>query len=146
MEHRPRGRLASLRRIPLTNLQIILIALLVVGVRLVIDFSQRVVEGQRKLAEQRQLEETIAALIEERQLLESAKAYYSSTAYVETWAHDEGKMVREGETLVIPVYSQQVTASTPPLAPFVGERAETPLFWQIWWALFFDAPLPAPGS
>src|SRR5262245_46833000 len=92
------------QRLPLSNLQIMLILLIVVGIRLAFDVSQRIVEGQQKIAEQRILEARIAELEREREMLEADKAYYSSPTYIEAWAHDEGKMVRDGEKLVVPVY------------------------------------------
>ena len=126
------------RRIPLTNLQIILIALIVLGGRLALDFSQRIVEGQQKVAEQRQLETEIEALRAEQRALEAAKAYYSSEAFIEAWAHDEGKMVREGERLVIPV----VEGSTPTIEPSAPQLNRPIPPWHVWWLLFFDTPPP----
>ncbi|GAB4468792.1 MAG: hypothetical protein Kow00124_03360 [Anaerolineae bacterium] len=133
-------------RIQLTNWQILLIALTVVGGRLVIDFSQRIIEGQQKIAEQRRLEAEIEVLREERRQLDAAKAYYSSPAFIEAWAHDEGKMVRDSERLVVPFYAEAPTAGEQPIpAPAPGEDAPTspPITaWHIWWSLFFDAPPP----
>jgi cell division protein FtsB len=125
-------------RARLTNVQIILIVVAVVGLRLVFDFSQRIVEGQRMVAEQRQLEAEIEALLEEQALLEAMKLYYGSDAFVEAWAHDEGKMVREGEVLVIPIPLGEPAPTTAP--------SETPVTslppWHVWWLLFFDSPPP----
>jgi hypothetical protein len=126
----------------LSNFQIILIALIVVGGRLVIDFSQRIIEGQLKVGQQRELEAEIERLLAEQRDLEAAKAYYSSPSYVEYWAHNEGKMVREGERLVIPLYDEprpevvELPASGPGDAP-----APIPV-WQVWWSLFFDSSPP----
>jgi cell division protein FtsB len=131
-------RPAQNRRPRLTNVQIILIVVAVVGLRLVFDFSQRIVEGQRMIAEQRQLEAEIEALLEEQSLLETMKLYYGSDAFVEAWAHDEGKMVREGETLVIPIPMGE-PAPTP--LPAETPTASLPP-WQVWWLLFFDSPPP----
>ncbi len=128
------------RHLRLTNWQIILIALIVVGGRLVIDFSQRIVEGQQMMAEQNRLEAEIELLVREQKALQAAKAYYSSPAYIEAWAHNEGKMVREGEVLVVPIYERPerdgaVAAS--------GQPAGEPLSpWRVWWTLFFDGPAP----
>jgi len=132
-------------RIQLTNWQIVLIALIVVGGRLVIDFSQRIVEGQQKVAEERQLEAEIERLHQERRDLEAAKAYYSSPAFVEAWAHDEGKMVREGERLVVPSYTSPAPEPEPEtglggLAARTNEdNAST---WRVWWSMFFDSSPP----
>jgi cell division protein FtsB len=125
------------RPLRLTNVQVILLALVVIGGRLVIDFSQRIVEGQQKVEEQEQLEAEIESLLQEQEDLEAAKVYFSSPAFVEDWAHNEGKMVREGETLVVPLYRQsdEVQAAIPqPTEPSIEEMPS----WQVWWALFFE--------
>ncbi len=143
---RPQRR-GSHWRIQLTNWQILLIALTVVGGRLVIDFSQRIVEGQQKIAEQRRLEAEIELLREEHRQLDAAKAYYSSPAFIEAWAHDEGKMVRDGEMLVVPSYTGAAAAAgeQPTVAAAPDEDASTsrPITaWHVWWSLFFDAAPP----
>ncbi len=133
-------------RLPLSNAQIILIALIIVGGRLIIDFSQRIVEGQQKIAQQRQLEAEIEALIEEQQNLLSAKAYYSSPAFIEAWAHNEGKMVRDGEILVIPLYGENRGAEASVPDSTIVRAPEPLLPWQVWWTLFFDVPPPSTRS
>nr|MBN1229654.1 hypothetical protein [Anaerolineae bacterium] len=127
------------RQIRLSNWQIILIALLVVGGRLILDFSQRIVEGQDKVDEQRLLEEALEQLRQEHQELEADKAYYGSSYFIEAWAHDEGKMVRDGEILVVPIYEQ---APEIPVAETSETQAVSVRPWQIWWSLFFDSPPP----
>ena len=57
------------RPLRLTNVQVILLALVVIGGRLVIDFSQRIVEGQQKVEEQEQLDEQIE---QQRKAIEAA--------------------------------------------------------------------------
>src|SRR5687768_2764075 len=94
LEDTPQTTGVSRRRVPLSNLQIILIVLIAVGGRLAIDFSQRIVDGQKKINEQHALEAEIEELKRDQQRLEAEKAYYSSSSFVEAWAHDEGKMVR----------------------------------------------------
>lgn len=127
------------RLLPLTNLQIILIALIVVGGRLAVDFSQRIIEGQEKLSEQRSLEAEIDSLEEEQKQLEAVKTYYNSPAFTEEWAHSEGKMVRPGEKLVIPIYDDPNQAV--PVAP-ISDPVEPLPAWRVWWTLFFDTPPP----
>ncbi len=124
---------------PLSNVQIILILLTVFGVRLVIDFGTRIVEGQAKVNEQRALEAEIDTLLAEQQELEAQKAYYSSATFVEEWAHSEGKMVRSGERLVIPIY--EVTAPDTQQATAQASEEESMIpAWHVWWTLFFDNP------
>ena len=135
----PRHSNSSLfQRIPLSNLQIVLIALAIVGGRLIFDFSQRIIEGQQKIGEQRKLESEISSLAEKQKELKSNKSYYSSPAYVEAWAHDQGKMVRDGEILVIPVYDQYTQFGT---TVTTAEPVRPLLKWHIWWSLFFDEPV-----
>ena len=123
----------------LNNWQILLVALLVVGGRLVLDFSQRIVEGQQMIAEQRALEADITALLLEQKALEAERHYYSSPMFIETWTHTEGKMVREGERLVVPVYER----AEPPPTELVSQQAGQPSpDWYIWWTLFFDDAPP----
>ena len=131
----PQGRWK--RPLRLTNVQVILLALVVIGGRLVIDFSQRIVEGQQKVEEQKRLEAEIDSLIQEQEDLEADKVYYSSPAFVEDWAHDEGKMVRDGETLVVPLY-QQSEEPLPVTPPSVEPPVEKIPSWKVWWALFFE--------
>lgn len=127
------------RRIPLSNLQIVLLALAVVGGRLIFDFTQRILEGQGKVTEQRELEAEIATLTQEQQRLEAEKAYYGSPAYIEAWAHDQGKMVRDGEILVIPQFDQTTQTGIAVTSP---DTVKSPTVWHIWWSLFFDGPPP----
>ena len=141
----PRSTTARRRfpRLPLNNLQVILIALLVIGGRLVIDFSRRIVEGQQKITEQHELEAENEALIQEEQRLEAAKSYYGGPGFVETWAHNDGKMVRQGEVLVVPIYEDVPEQTSRTAEASVATRTTG---WQVWWSLFFDDPAPhAPG-
>ena len=117
------------RRMRLTNWQIILIALVIFGGRLVFDFSERIIDGQQKVDEQRRLE--------------AEKAYYSSPAYVEAWAHSEGKMVRDGEVLVVPLYERPTPEPLVAIAPQQQPQSDQPFSsWRVWWSLFFDDPPP----
>ena len=137
------------RRLRLTNWQIILIALIIVGGRLVIDFSQRIVEGQQKVSDQRTLEAEIATLEQDHKQLEADKTYYGSEAYVEAWAHDQGKMVRDGEVLVVPLYSRPTPAAgatATEAAPESQRTQATIPAWRVWWTLFFDSQPPFPTS
>lgn len=132
-------------RIPLSNTQIVLIILVLAGGRLIYDFSQRVVEGQDMVEQQFSLEDEIIALEEENRMLLAAKIYYSSEAFVETWAHDEGKMVRNGEVLIVPIYQQPASSALPTPNTSDGENEESleaVAPWRVWWTLFLDTEPP----
>ncbi len=120
-------------------------AILAVGLLLAINFSSRITASQplqdaynRAVTEIDQLRREQADLIAERD-------YVQSDAFVEQWARDEGKMVRPGEVLVIPVPLEsglpQPEASSEQSVPVVTtlRKAEP---WQVWWALFFDSDAP----
>lgn len=129
---------------PLSSTQVMFAVILAVGLMLAVNFSSRIV-ADRSLREvqQKVLEEIDTLKQEQGQLLERLD-YVKSDAYVEAWAHGEGKMVREGEVLVFPVPS---TYATPvPVIASSDVTAQTtlprPENWQVWWALFFDSPPP----
>jgi cell division protein FtsB len=128
----------------LSGVQVIFAAILAIGLFLAIGLSSRITAGQplqemhdRVAAEIEQLRREQGALIVERD-------YVRSDAYVERWAREDGKMVREGEMLVIPVPSGASVTPTPP--PVVNVEVQTappePKPWQVWWALFFDGQPP----
>ena len=70
--------------------------------------------------------------------------YVKSDAFVETWAHDEGKMVREGEVLVLPQPISRDVGIAPTPVPFVDfeTKPPDPENWELWWSLFFDGDPP----
>jgi len=126
-------------RLSLSNLQIILVLLFVIGGQLVIDFGKRVVDGQQKVLQQEALEADIQRLQSEQQQLEEEKTYYNSPAYIQAWAHSDGKMVLPGEKIVVPLYKGQPRPKQSPLP----ETPAAPLpKWATWWTLFFDTPPP----
>jgi cell division protein FtsB len=128
----------------ISSVQIMFAAILAIGLILAINFSTRIAAGQpiqqaydRVLAEIDQLKQEQANLIAERD-------YARSDAFVEQWARDEGKMVRDGEVLVIPVpagISEQPTP-IPENAINVQTTPPEPEPWTLWWSLFFDDPPP----
>ena len=82
---------------------------------------------------------------QEQQDLIEELSYVKSDAYVEYWARDEGKMIRDGEVLIMPKSSGATEAqrkrSTVPLVEFQTTAPE-PANWELWWALFFDGEPP----
>lgn len=129
----------------LSSLQVMFAAILAIGLLLAINFSSRITAGQplqearaRVMDELEQLQSEQAALIAERD-------FARSDAFVERWARDEGKMVREGEILVVPVPAAGAVADLEPTGQQsvpVETTPPKPEPWQVWWALFFDDPSP----
>ena len=89
----------------------------------------------------------IESLLDEQQDLIEELSYVKSDAYVEYWARDEGKMIREGEILILPKSSGVQASTRQPTVSLVDFQttAPEPENWQLWWALFFDSEPPRPN-
>ena len=127
-------------------MQIVFAAILSIGLLLVINFSGRIARGQQMDSERRRLQATIDVLQQQKIDLLKQRDYAANDASVEHWAHTEGKLVREGEVLVIPIPSQGSEPTPVPPAPVLaasapGESQEAPR-WHLWWNLFFDGKPP----
>lgn len=109
-----------------------LIAVAVVMFLLVMDLNSRLNELSR-LSGQRDKAATVVAELENTlSVLQTQVEYARSEGAVEEWAYNEGKMVRPGEQLVIPL-SPPGTTQQPLLIPTpVVEPVQN---WEIWMAL-----------
>lgn len=130
----------------LSGLQILFASILAIGLLLAINFSNRITTGQQIQSEREQLEQEIAILETEQAALQQELDYVRSDDYVAAWAREEGKMVREGEVLVVPVPGglSLVTPTPQPqtLAGLLDDDEPETENWELWWALFFDSPPP----
>ena len=128
----------------LTSIQVMLAVVLAFGLVVTLNFSGRI-KLDRDLARiHARFAAEIDTLLEEQQNLIEELSYVKSDAYVEYWARDEGKMIRDGEVLIMPQSSvvQGTTArSSVPLVEFQTTAPE-PANWELWWALFFDGEPP----
>lgn len=119
-------------------------AILMIGLVLAVNFSSRIDDDQALHDVEQQVRQEIDLLKREQARLLEELEFVRSDAYVEAWARGEGKMVREGEVLVIPVPSGIAIDSEPTLQPSVAllttEPEQEP--WELWWELFFDQPPP----
>jgi hypothetical protein len=129
----------------LSNLQIIFVAILSIGLLLVINLSGRIARGQQMEVERRRLQATLDVLQRQKLELLQERDYAASDSSVEQWAHTQGKMVRDGEVLVVPIPAgnAEVTA-TPPAPALASARVTQPQVpkWHLWWNLFFDGDPP----
>ncbi len=133
------------RRGRVTSVQITFAAFLAIGLLLTLSFSSRITAGQPLESFRDEVMAEIEALREEQARLIAEREYALSDAFVEAWARSEGKMVREGEILIIPVPVQSQLTNEPieqvPLVNIVTEPP-SPEPWTLWWSLFFDSPPP----
>jgi cell division protein FtsB len=128
----------------LSSVQVMFAVILTVGLMLALNFSSRIQAD-------RDLQRIHEQVIQEIEFLETQQTdliqelnYVKSDAYVETWARDEGKMVKEGEILVLPQVvdgADELASQTIVMADFETKPPE-PENWQLWWALFSDSPPP----
>lgn len=136
----------SRRRDQLSSMQLMIAAILAIGLLLAINFSSRIAAGQPLQQLYGQVQAEIDQLRREQAELIAERDFVRSDAYVEQWARDEGKMVRSGEVLVVPVPSANTLRSQGQTVAQQSVPVQTtprdPEPWQVWWALFFDSPVP----
>jgi cell division protein FtsB len=129
----------------LSGTQVMFAAILAIGLLLAINFSSRIAAGQPLQDAYNKVNIEVDQLRKEQADLVRQHDYVQSDAYVSQWARSEGKMVRDGEILVIPVPASGASAqATPEAAPdvLVQTTPPEPQGWQLWWSLFFDTPAP----
>jgi cell division protein FtsB len=128
----------------LSGVQVMFAAILAIGLLLAINFSSRIAAGQPLQEAYDRVQAEIEALRQEQGRLIAERDYALSDSYVERWARDEGKMVREGEVLIIPVPITDNTQPTPTIVPSVAVETTPPPPepWRVWWALFFETAPP----
>lgn len=126
----------------INGLQVMFAAILSIGLILAINFSSRISEGQPLQEAYIRVQREIAALQTEQAGLVIQRDYVRSDAYVESWARSDGKMIRPGDVLIVPVPGIAAPpVATPP--PLIVQEDETGLpTWALWWSLFFDSPPP----
>lgn len=116
--------------------QMLIIIGLIIAISLILDFTQRIQEAQRIADEAGVLQVEVDVLLAEQAALLEERDYVQSDEYVEAWAHNEGRYVRNGEVLVIPIVpdDDNPARSTP-----VANIPPPPLVsWEMWLALFFE--------
>lgn len=130
------------RRQQVSGVQIVFASILAIGLLLTINFSGRIRRGQQIEEVRQGIQATIDVLSTEQVQLLDERDYAASDAAVIEWAHRDGKMIREGEILVIPVPAGEVLTPTPRATP-IPLSTPTPLpNWQLWWNLFFSGDPP----
>ena len=105
---------------------------LIVGILILGDLNQRMADARRLERDARALQTEVAGMEAQAARLATQVAQATSESLVEEWARREGRMVREGEHLIVPLpptgSAAAPAARTTPFAP-------PPSNWQVWWAL-----------
>jgi len=136
------------RRQQISSLQIVFVSILAIGLLLAINFSARIRRGQQIDELRNQIQATIDVEQDRNRQLRATQVYVAGDESVAAWAHAEGKLVREGEILVIPVPGEVTATPIPQERPpevkqlNTEPKPEEEAYWQLWWSLFFDRPPP----
>jgi cell division protein FtsB len=134
----------------LSSTQVMFAVILAIALMLAVQFSARIADERNLTAIRDTVEDEIELLRNEQADLIEELDYVQSDTYVEEWARSEGRMVRDGMVLVIPIASgESQNANQPetiePNAANVETTLPEPANWQLWWELFFDSPPPVTG-
>jgi hypothetical protein len=111
-----------------------LILLVLVGALILGDLNRRMGNARQLERDAGTLGTQVASLQAEQVQLQTEIAGATGEAQVADWARDQGRMVRPGEHLVVPLApgdSMPQATQTPALT------YEQPSNWQIWWTLLF---------
>jgi len=111
-----------------------LLAAAVLGIIVLGDLNRRMTDSRRLEQDSNLLQTEVGWLESENERLQLQIAYATSEAYVEAWAHSQGKLVRDGEHLIVPV---PASGFYPTPTPFALASEVLPFKWQVWWALLF---------
>lgn len=119
-------------KIPLDIKKIGLVVVAIILFLLVMDLNSRLTELSRMTSQRDQAATVVAQLEGTLGVLKTQVEFARSEGAVEEWAYSEGKMVRPGENLIIPL-SPPGTTPQPVLLP--TQIVETIQNWEIWMAL-----------
>jgi cell division protein FtsB len=135
------------RRGQLSGIQIMFAAIMAIGMILAINFSTRLADSRPLRDYYNSVETEIKELENVQATLIAERDYTRSDVYVEQWARRDGKMIRPGEVLVIPIPHSDNAAPTPTPPAFVAidTSPPEPQNWTLWWRLFFDGDPPGQG-
>lgn len=126
----------------LSTVQVLFAVILSAALMLTLNFSSRIQADRELQRIHGKVVQEIEFLEEQQTALLEELDYVKSDAYVEIWARDEGKMIRQGEVLILPqrgAAGSEEAAEPVKVVEFKTSPRE-PENWELWWALFFDEP------
>lgn len=123
------------RGLNISGTQIAMIVVIIIGLAVIIDFNRKIQSGQKITGEANEIKQDVNGLLATKAALATELAYVSSDAYVQYWAHSDGRYVQANEVLVVPVAAKKATTVPTPTIRVVQKP---PSNFEIWWALFFE--------
>jgi|YNPBryulayer2012_1023412.scaffolds.fasta_scaffold01058_7 cytochrome c biogenesis protein ResB len=113
----------------------LIIAAILLSLRFVMAFNQRINEMHRLAAQSTRVAATLSQLTQESISLATQIAQATSPAEVEQWAYEKGHMARPGDKVIIPLAPGGATPTPiPPSTPQPIVLSN----WKVWLLLFVD--------
>ena len=117
--------------------QFVALIVATIALSLVVDFGRKVALHRHLQLEEARLDQGIEYEENRRDYLEWLKGYVQTDQFVDSWARREWKLVKPGETSVVPNLPEA------PIVPQTRPQEEETLSsegsrWREWWGHFFD--------
>ncbi|MGD8604362.1 MAG: hypothetical protein PVF49_07310 [Anaerolineales bacterium] len=119
-------------RLPTSGIGLLILVL--IGILILGDLNRRMVNARELERDADILATEVSALETQNAVLVTQMARTTDDSLVVEWAHEEAKMVREGEVLVVPITPPGGTP-LPQVTP--TQTVDQPSNWEVWWALLF---------
>lgn len=126
----------SKKRSNVSVTQFVALIVATIALSLVVDFGRKVALYRRLQLEEARLDQAIEYEEDRRDDLGWLKGYVQTEEFVDAWARREWKMVRPGETSVVPMLPQAPV--TPQVLLQEESHASEESRWREWWRLFLD--------
>ena len=124
------------RRSGVSLTQFVALIVATIALSLVVDFGRKVALHRHLQLDEARLDQGIEYEEDRRDYLEWLKGYVQTDQFVDSWARREWKLVKPGETSVVPNLPEA------PIAPQTRPQEESlpsgGSRWQEWWGRFFD--------
>jgi hypothetical protein len=130
----------SRKRSSVSVTQFVALIVATIALSLIVDLGHKVAVYRRLQREEFRLDQEIEFEEERGVYLEGLKEQVQTDGFLHYWALNEQKMVKSGETLVVPRF--QAAPPAPPIQPQQETHSSEESHWQEWWKLFFDDRLP----
>jgi hypothetical protein len=116
--------------------QFVALIVATIALSLVVDFGRKVALYRHRQVEEARLDRAIEYEENRRDYLEWLKGYIQTPGFVDSWARREWKLVKPGETSVVPnlpgVSGASQTLPQEEGLPSMGSH------WREWWEFFFN--------
>lgn len=119
-------------RLPTSGIGLLILVL--IGILILGDLNRRMVNARELERDADILATQVSALETQNAVLATQMARTTDDSLVVEWAHEEAKMVRDGEVLVVPI---TLPGGTPLPQATPTLTVEQPSNWEVWWALIF---------